>query len=123
MKAKFIAIALLAAAIQPADAANVSIQGRFVSPVETISVQRTNISGQYRITVAGDANIWESVGFYYNDCACIKAVFRYLDTNELNQGATGYHRFDYKERGNKIIKHGGWDAPNEFEPIVFSREK
>jgi len=63
---------------------------------------------------------WEGVGFYSEQCKCVKSSFRFTDKAKW-KGAAGYHVFSLSDDGKKLTMKGGWAAPNEWGPFTSSK--
>ena len=100
-----------------------TITGKYKNKYGSI-LQIEKVNSQYRITASENGGYqWESVGFYSNDCKCIKSIFKYISHKDKYGDHIGYHKFDIKNNGNKIIKYGGWNNIDEFKTETFLKEK
>jgi hypothetical protein len=90
----------------------------------TLKVEKVARSTQYKITAmdAGGYH-WESIGFYSNNCKCIKSVFKYTSHKDTYGDNNGFHKFEMKDNGKILIKHGGWEKLGEFGVGTYFRVK
>ena len=127
MKIKVVTtIALLALlGTQPALTADINVAGKYTAENGAVlTVEPTTESGQYRITARDPGDyFWEGIGYYSNDCKCIKSVFRYISHRDRYGDNPGYHKFEIKDNGDTLVKLGGWNSINEFRSDVFTRNK
>jgi len=110
---------------QPAFAADVNVSGKYSAKNGAVmTVEKTTENGQYRIMAKDPGDYyWEGVGYYSNDCKCIKSVFRYTSHKDKYGDNGGYHKFEIKDNGDTLVKSGGWNSTTEFGSDVFTRNK
>jgi hypothetical protein len=88
----------------------------------TLKVGKVAGSAQYKITgMDAGGYRWESIGFYSSNCKCIKSVFKYTSHKDKYGDNNGFHKFEVKDNGKVLIKHGGWEKLGEFGVGAYSR--